>query len=219
MQKLGSLRNGKINGADGEVGKVQDFLFDDQTWTVRYLVVDTGGLLTGRLTLLSTGAIQDIDWHGKQVNVNVTRKMVEEGPSAAVDEPVSRQHEAALSRYYGWPYYWQGPYLWSLAYYPAPVPRQGRGRLGERQDEETRPHGDPALRSLKEVSGYHVQSTGGEIGHVEDCVVDPETWQIRYLVIDTSNYWFGREVIVSPHWVHEVSWPEPRSTSISHTSR
>jgi sporulation protein YlmC with PRC-barrel domain len=209
MKKLGSIKGGKIHGIDGEVGKLDDFYFDDQAWTVRYLVLDTGGLLTGRLSLLSPSAIENIDWDDKQVSMRVTKKIVEEAPSAAADEPVSRQYETALSRHYGWPYYWEGPYLWGLAYYPTPVPRQAGAAL-EQQDEAPQPHGDPALRSLKEVSGYHVQSTTGEIGHIDDFVVDTETWEVRYLVIDTSNYWFGGEVVISPHWVREVNWPNAK---------
>ena len=64
------------------------------------------------------------------------------------------------------------------------------------------------LRSAKELRGYHIQGTDEAIGHVADFIVDDETWEVRYLVIDTSNWWFGKKVLVAPHWATRISWEE-----------
>ena len=69
---------------------------------------------------------------------------------------------------------------------------------------------DPHLRSTHDVSGYHIQAADGEIGHVEDFIIDDETWAIRYLVIDTRNWWPGKKVLVSPQWIERVSWDESK---------
>ena len=74
----------------------------------------------------------------------------------------------------------------------------------QRSDET----GDVHLRSANEVRGYHIQGSDDAIGHVEDFIVDDETWQVRYLVIDTSNWWFGKKALVAPHWASRVSWEE-----------
>jgi len=64
------------------------------------------------------------------------------------------------------------------------------------------------LRSIKAVTGYHIQATDGEIGHVENMLLDDHTWAIRYLVVDTSNWWGGHHVLVAPQWIQRVSWAE-----------
>jgi hypothetical protein len=56
------------------------------------------------------------------------------------------------------------------------------------------------------VRGYDIQGTDEAIGHVEDFIVDDETWEVRYLVIDTSNWWFGKKVLVAPQWASRISW-------------
>jgi hypothetical protein len=58
------------------------------------------------------------------------------------------------------------------------------------------------------VTGYHVEAEDGEIGHVEDFVIDEETWEIRYLIVNTSNWWAGKKVLISPLWIERVSWTE-----------
>ena len=65
---------------------------------------------------------------------------------------------------------------------------------------------DQHLRSVREVCGYHIQGSDDSIGHIQDFIVDDETWEVRYLVIDTSNVWFGRKVLVSPWWASSISW-------------
>jgi hypothetical protein len=67
---------------------------------------------------------------------------------------------------------------------------------------------DRHLRSTYGVSGHHIQALDGEIGHVEDFIIDDETWAIRYLVVDTRNWWPGKKVLVSPQWIESVSWEE-----------
>ena len=82
------------------------------------------------------------------------------------------------------------------------------GTLDEGPDEHSDKSGDVHLRSAKEVSGYHIQGSDHSIGHIEAFIVDDETWTVRYLVIDTSNWWFGKKVLISPHWASRVSWLE-----------
>ena len=68
--------------------------------------------------------------------------------------------------------------------------------------------GDAHLRSDEEVRGYHVQGSDEAIGHIEDFIVDDETWQVRYLVVNTRNWWFGKHVLVAPQWASRISWEE-----------
>lgn len=125
-------------------------------------------------------------------------------PHIDLDKPVSRLHEVDYFNHYGWHYYWGGGGLWGGWAYPGPLADQPPTSPETGGPEA----GDPHLRSVGEVRGYHIQATDDEIGHVEDFVIDDETWQIKYMLVDTSNWWFGKKVLVSPEWIREVSWED-----------
>jgi len=101
MQKsTKELKGYAIDATDGDIGKVDDFYFDDKSWTIRYLVVDTGNWLLGRKVLLSPIAVGKADFSSGRFNVTLTKKQVEESPSIDTDKPVSRQHETSYHDYY-----------------------------------------------------------------------------------------------------------------------
>jgi hypothetical protein len=193
-----------LESFDGDIGKVIEFYFDDQHWTIRYLVADTGDWLTDRLVLISPYALVDVSREKQHVAVNLTKKQIEESPPLSSDKPVSRQFEEQYYGYYDWPMYWAGPFMWG-SYYD--IVRDSEKWTGALPGKET---WDSHLRSTQEVCGYHVQGVDGEIGHVEDFILDDETWAIRYLVISTHNWWPGRKVLVSPLWIERVSWSESK---------
>jgi hypothetical protein len=209
LRGANDLRRFAIRAADGEIGHVDQFFFDDQKWTVRYLVVDTGSWLPGRRVLISPIALGEVDWPARCVEVRLTRQQVENSPDIGTEKPVSRQHEIDYFQYYGWPFYWAGPGLWGSGMYPgylaAPPPVPPPPPSAEPEEQEP---GDPHLRATGEVAGYGVQTRDGEIGHVEDFILEMETWAIRYVVVDTRNWWPGKKVLLPPEWIESVSWPE-----------
>ena len=202
------LKGYAIVATDGEIGKVDDFYFDDKSWTIRYLVADTGNWLFGRKVLISPIALGKGDFSSGRFNVALTKKQVEDSPSIDTDKPVSRQHEAYYHDYYSYPYYWTGPYLWGPAYYPE-HPVAARERIEERRAEREEA-GDLHLRSANAVTGYHIEATDGAIGHVEDFIIDNETWEIRYMVVDTRNWLPGKKVLIAPRWIDRVSWEDSK---------
>jgi uncharacterized protein YrrD len=202
LYRAKTLQGYQLNSRDGKIGKVKEFYFDDRHWTIRYLVADTGHWLTGRQVLLSPYALGAVNREEKEIVVDLTKKQIEGSPSLDSDKPVSRQFENSYYGYYGMPMYWSGPYSWG----PYPYPMRDRAHWGESTRSEKA--WDPALRSTHGVAGYHIQATDGEIGHVEDFIIDPETWAIRYLIVDTRNWWPGKKVLISPQWIERVSWPE-----------
>jgi hypothetical protein len=112
--------------------------------------------------------------------------------------------EMDLHTYYGWTPYWRGG-LPTFGLGAAAAAETIAGEL-QQKDEEDEQESDPHLRSTREVIGYHIQARDGEIGHVEDLIVEDETWFIRYLVIDTRNWLPGRKVLVAPAWAEQISW-------------
>ena len=202
--KAKTLEGFKLNSLDGEIGKVKEFYFDDRHWAIRYLVADTGGWLTGRQVLISPYALVEVEQGEQYITVDLTKQQIEHSPSLSSDKPVSQQFETDYYGYYGYPMYSGGMSMWG-AY---PYIQRNRELWNKPTPEEKK--GDPNLRSTREVSGYHIQATDGEIGHVEDFIIDDQTWAIRYLIIDTVNWWAGKKVLVSPEWIDRVSWDESK---------
>ncbi len=202
--KAKTLTGYTLESLDGKIGRVKEFYFDDRYWTIRYLVADTGNWLTDRQVLISPYALGAASREGARINVDLTTKQIEDSPALNSDKPVSRQFEESYYGYYGWPTYWGGSYMWGA--YPYIMRDRDKRNVSAHSEEAWDPH----LRSTHDVSGHHVQAPDGEIGHVEDFVIDDETWAIRYLVIDTRNWWPGKQVLVSPQWIERVSWSEAK---------
>jgi sporulation protein YlmC with PRC-barrel domain len=205
LRSLKDLERYAVSATDGDTGSVEDFLLDDERWAIRYLVADTGGFLDGRRVLISPISFRETDWSARHFHLALTKEKIEHSPSIDVAKPVSRQHEREFNLYYGYPYYWGYSGLWGMAGYPlALAARTWVDEHTQHFDESADVH----LRSASEVRGYHIQGSDGAIGHVDDFIIDDETWVVRYLVIDTKNWWFGKKVLVAPHWASRVSWEE-----------
>jgi len=202
--KAKMIQGYRLESLNGEIGKAKEFYFDDLHWAIRYLVADTGNWLSGRQVLISPYSLVAVNVKEKHVEINLTKKQIEDSPSLNSDKPVSRQFEESYYGYYGMPMYWGGPYMWGA--YPDIV------RDSEKWREYTpgEKAWDPHLRSTNDVRGHNIQASDGEIGHVEDFIIDDETWAIRYLIIDTRNWWPGKKVIISTKWIEKVSWIESK---------
>jgi hypothetical protein len=228
LRSLKDLENYEIGATDGRIGHVKDFYFDDHEWVIRYLVVDTGPWLLGRKVLISPISIARPDWEVRLLPVSVTKQQVKDSPGIDTDKPVSRQHEMDYQGYYGYPYYWGGGGLWGGGMYPYRLVPGYAGTSSLRaervqvESEYVRAerlrhrNDDPHLRSCEEIVGYYIHATDGEIGHVESLLVDEETWAIRYMVVNTSNWWQGHKVIIAPQWITGVRWID-KSVSIDLT--
>ncbi|MDY7108425.1 MAG: PRC-barrel domain-containing protein [Planctomycetota bacterium] len=221
LRSLSEIRGYAIEAVDGRIGDAHDFLFDDQVWTVRYVVVDTGRWLPGRRVLVSPMAVARPDWKARLLPANMTKEQIESSPPISADEPVARQHEVALHEHYGWAPYWPiaGAYGLATGETPPAVVSEAAARKEAREAVNTRrQEADPHLRSSREVEGYHVQAVDGEIGHVEDFILDDAGWVVRYLVVDTRNWLPGRKVLVAPLWSENIDWEDRRRSCLSRPS-
>jgi hypothetical protein len=220
LRNTKDLDNFALRATDGEIGHIKDMYFDDDAWVLRYFVVETGSWLSSRKVLVSPRSVLQPDWHGKTLPVSITQAQVSKSPDIDTDKPVSRQNEEQYLGYYGYPQYWAGDGLWGEGLYPygvAPTSLSSGPGWEERQRDDLAAlaaerlrhrNDDPHLRSCAAVSGYHMQATDGEIGHVSGFLVDEDSWAIRYLVVNTSNWWMGHEVLVAPPWITSVNWSE-----------
>jgi sporulation protein YlmC with PRC-barrel domain len=218
-----SLKGFEIQAKDGSLGTVSDFLFDDSTWKVRWMVVDTGKWLTGRKVLVHPSAVISAEYGIRELTVSLTKAQVEDSPDILQDRPISRQMQNDLYGYYGWDPLWGGGMFGAGtsggAMYGsgmggiaspilAPVYFGASAKREAEHGEIDMDRGDPHLRSIAEVTGYHMHATDGTIGHIEEFLIDSESWSIHYLVVDTSNWWVGEHVLISPYAVKEVNWSD-----------
>jgi hypothetical protein len=207
-----AIKGYAIAAGDGRIGTISDFLFDDASWLVRWLVVDTGNWLSGRKVLLPPAVLGTLDPKERECSVTLTMQQVKDSPEIDTDRPVSRQMETSVYDYYGWSPYWgAGCYMGGYGYMPGAMvaqPDLGAGRH-EAAIADARPRDeDLHLRSSAAVTGYHIHATDGEIGHLEDFLVEDADWSIRFLVVDTKNWWPGKTVLVSPRSALEIDWTD-----------
>ncbi len=210
MLRLGSeMRGYSILASDGRIGKVSDILFDDQTWMIRWVVVNPEQWLEDRKVLLPIIALGHIDAGREEFSVRLLRQQVKDSPDIDTDRSVSRHMEAAVYDHYGWTPYWGtgffmggGGYLGGAMGAPYLQSRQPAARPPEFSGRTDDAH----LRSMKAVEGYDIHATDGNIGHLEDFLVEDVDWSIRYLVANTNSWWLGHKVVASPHIVEHIDW-------------
>jgi len=202
LDKIKTLEGYKLDSLDGTIGSVKEFFFDDKHWTIRYLVAETGTWLEDRQVLISPYALTFVDKEAKTIAVDLSKKQIEDSPALDTDKPVSRHYEETFYQYYGWQTYWDGPFAWGN------YPYLARTENAEKKSIQPEKSWDSHLRSTLDVTGHTILATDGEIGHVEDFILDDDNWMIRYLVVDTRNWWPGKKVLISPRWIDAITWSE-----------
>ena len=175
-----------LDATDGRIGRVKDCYFDDETWDIRYLVVDTGTWLSSRKVLIPPPTTNSADWVKQLLSVGMTRQQVENSPDIDTDRPVSRQHERTLLNHYDYPCYWNG---------------------SEPTHDGVAIKDDQHLRSSEAMKKYQLRAIDGQLGHVAGLLFD-ENWKIRYIIANTSDWWMGHEVLIAPQVIADVSWDE-----------
>lgn len=194
-RNIKSLIGFTLSAADGEIGKVKEFYFDDETWTIRYLIVDTGTWLSGRVVLIAPEALLSPDWLNKTFPVNLNKEQIENSPDINTDVPVSRQEEIKLHAYYPWAAYWAAYYMMG----PTTDLEQKKQWEDDRSD-------DKHLRSTRTVTGYSIKAIDGKIGDVEDLLVDENSWKIDFMLVDIGHWFSGKKVLLSPNLIKEIDW-------------
>ena len=212
LRSLKSFHGNFVDAVDGEIGSVARFLIDTDRWVVRYLVVDTGDWWQGHEVLISPLAVGQIDGDRARIALSRTRDEVRNSPPYDASQPLTRDHEATLLAHYRYPVYWAGPHLWGPTPFatafvpppsgPGPEDRQASSRTAVIDRELS------GLADSQTVIGTHIHAADGDIGHVDDGLAEDQSWILRYLVADTSNWWIGKHVLISPQWVERLDWRE-----------
>jgi sporulation protein YlmC with PRC-barrel domain len=198
LREASSLINFSLYSQDGEeVGQVLDVLFDDKEWVVRYIEVDLTPLGLEKKVLIPPDSIEIPDWEVERVLVPMKGEELRSLPSLPLDEPVSRPYLIELYEKSGWIPYW----VESKFHDERPGPKKLKAQLG---DEEQRGQ-DPHLFNLGEMSEYRVEATDGDVGYVDELILDEEEFVVYYLVVaieaEIPEEESSKNVLVAPDWV------------------
>ncbi|MFP4281454.1 MAG: hypothetical protein ACLFR7_10735 [Opitutales bacterium] len=215
------LRKRSLHAQDGEIGRCTDFLFDEESWIVRYFVVDTRKWLPGRKVVVATSSVGNgslLDEDGL-IRTRLRREQIKDSPPIAEHAPVSMEVEAELSAYYGWPVYWDAGNPWGNAVTAPPFGPErnldeGAQENGGAPDTSQQPKdtGQSRLRSAHRLQGYHLEARDGPLGHIEDFVFAPDSWLVELAVLNTRNWLPGRDLAFAPGWITEIDAIANRAT-------
>lgn len=206
---LQQLLGFQMAATDGQIGIVHDFIFEDSSWIIRYLVINTAGWLPGKRVLISPVSVRSIDLEHGLLQTQLTQAQIRYAPGVDAHPTVSRRHEMELADYYNWPRYWDRDAYrdWK------PLTTLLRAE----QSLQPTPEGaEGLLRSVLDVTGYRIHAVDGRIGHVGDFVLCDADWLIHYLVVDTRNWVPGKRVLVAPQWITRLNW-DAREITVSLT--
>jgi len=215
IRNLREIKNDTLHTPDGDVGRIIDFYFDDSQWVIQYFVVDTGHVLPGHRVLLTPKAFSQCDWGKHRVHVNLSKEKVKNSLDIKSVKTFSQQKEQEFHKRYGWPIPWAGSSLFQtgmLGSVTAESYALSEAEKGLASSEESSP--DLHLMSFNDVHHYQVEATDGKLGHIEDLMVDDQSWSIRYMILSTRNWLPSNKVIVMPSHVKDIRWSKsPRFTS------
>ncbi len=183
-----------VAATDGLIGHVEDFFFDDQSWVIRYLLVDTGSWLPGRQVLLSPHAFSGFGEDGEILRANLTKEEIQYSPPIEAEQPITRAHERDYFWYYGWPPYWEFDRSWPIGALPVPTPIPMRSAaLHEKLD----PLEDIYIKSTHAVRGYDIISRDGVLGAMSGFMIDHKSWAIADLVVEAGPWYSEKYILVS----------------------
>lgn len=203
LKRISRARGFRVYTPDGLVGKVDGFLFEEDSWIIRYFMVSPGWF-TEKYVLISPAAADGkLNWEKKELLLKISMEEVRNAPRTDSSEVMSRERLEDASQYTGWPTYW---YMGSTQAHVTSATMQIPPR-NLKTREIRYPH---RLRSTREMAGYSICANDGEIGHIRDFVFEEDSWKLQYLIIDTRNWLPGRKVLVDPHWIKTISYQQSR---------
>lgn len=197
LHELKALIGSHVSAADGTIGHIRTFLFDDRTWVIHYLVVEVGGWLKRKEVVLAVAALEQPDWKNRTFRVRLTKQQVHDSPDVDTEKPVSLQQEIAMREYFGRLASWVDEECGTSS-----VP------TGVKYPVHTKE--DPHLRSSWDMLGYEVWATDGDIGRLEGFVLDETSWHLGYLDVKAGGWLQDRSMLMPTRWVRSVSWADHR---------
>ncbi|MFA9557135.1 PRC-barrel domain-containing protein [Evansella sp. AB-rgal1] len=198
------IKNYSVIGNDGAFGTVRDALFDEDFWTIRYIVVKTGVLFTKETLYISPASIEKIDIESHIIRVNISQEQAAKAPLLG-DEPISRESERSFGSYYGLNPYWMGGSVWGSG-------MNARGIINLHKetslddDVYTTEREEKKVHKAKDVIGDELATEEESFGKIEDILFEEDTFKVRYFIADTQRFFPRKKVLISTDWITSVNW-------------
>lgn len=202
LRNIGDVRGRPVEAADGDIGEIRGFFFDDRSWVVRYIIIEAGSWLNRREVVISPTAFKNPLWHAKTFPVALRKHQIESSPEIDPAKPITRPEELQIVQHYGWPAYWESDSL-----YKRLVTVAGAALGTAVAEKHSAVH---ALRSTEQLFGTLLKATDGDVGKIADLVIDDVSWEIHYIVVDTGTWLAGKKVLIAPEWIEHADWEPPR---------
>ena len=190
----------KVKAVEGDVGFVEDYLFDDDLWTIRYIVANVRPWIDTEEVLLTPLSIKGLDQKHKEIEFCHDKKSIENSPRISADEPVKRHQEKILLR--------ENRASKHLIDDEGTVEEDSQRSLGVSMHPEAlvtkskktteKDECNSHLRSFREIRGYEVYCVDDFLGYLEDVEVDDEAWNVLCLLVKTDQ---GQNLKLAPGWV------------------
>ena len=206
QRNIKSLIGYSMEATDGEIGKVEEFYFEDTTWLIRYLIVKTGNWVIYRKVLIAPQAIVVRDAAPGIFPVNLNKEQIRSSPDIDTDKPVSRQQNMQLYGHYAWQGYGGSGFYAGGSANMDEDPIIDEKVMKEADTNDKRSDDDLHLRSTKKIMGYHIHASDGDFGHVSNFIFDDANWQIVYLVVDSHNWFGGKQFLIETGTIKEIQW-------------
>lgn len=198
---LNTVYGSSLQAKNGEIGSIDDVYFDDKDWKIRYLITDNSNFLPGRRVLISPASTDKINFERKAIQVKLSKKDIEKSPVVNQGLLPSRETEIELKSYYNWPVYWGSGFLIG-----AGDLRENQASMrGSKKEIEV----ESNLKSCNEIMGFSIESKNKTIGYLNNYLFDDESWEIRYLVVDTKNWLLKeRKILLAIDWIEKFDWDQ-----------
>jgi uncharacterized protein YrrD len=209
LRSIQDLLACSVTCPDGDLGKIDQIYFDVHSRRVRYLVIDTSAWGYGQKIWVPPCCVHQIDFSSKVVRLNLVQQKMLASPAIDMQGPISRLQEGKLVNYYGCKPYWEETHAQCASRYPSGAINSTAGGEPEGHERMTlhtnAVNSSVHLLSTRQASGYTIEAVDGPIGHIRDFVFEDETWMIRYLTIDTHEWWQSEtEVLLSTESIDSI---------------
>jgi len=190
LRTLSKLIRFSVHATDIDIGSVKDFYFDDQSWKVRYILIGFGDWLHEKDLLISTVAVGRTGLEA--IDTPLSSEQLKNCPSIEIEKGITRKFEELLHEYFSWPFYWEEKFIpGSSICSEVSV----GGQCGKKV----------YLWSFIEVKGYSLNTSDGEAGYIQECIVDDDGWKVRFFVINLRSIFSAKRVLIPPSCIKRIS--------------
>lgn len=199
MLRVGlALQGYGIEAGTAEIGTLSDLLFDETTWQIKWVVVESGSWKCGRKIRIRPSYIETTDCQRQLVLLSLAKHEVKHSPGVRPEPTVSRQVQSrrlddqACDTSPG-----------TVGSERGKVARAGAFDLSPSLDTQQADR-DRHLRSMAALMGHQCRTEDSPIGRLEDLLIDDVAWDIRYLIVNARTLLPGKHVLLSPCAVKQI---------------